>query len=245
MYDDAMRVDRKGFLLAVTAIAACGAPSSPSTLTVAISPQPTASPLADTAIAAEVPKPIAPTHEGTTRPIATVPTPSDEGSSAPGPSDEGHVGAANEGVAGKDSDAQCRVQSVARPTGACSDDRGNPGDCKKAMCSMGFICEQCEAYKNYFKPKIAERAVACVVAQTRTQSRDGCRTYQCGDQALKSACVDATADVECKGIAKRCKTSVAECRGMLSGMNAAGRANIAACAAKGCPYGLWSCIEGI
>jgi hypothetical protein len=32
---------------------------------------------------------------------------------------------------------------------------------------------------------------------------------------------------------------------MLSGMNAAGRAAALACAAQGCPYGLWSCIEGL
>ncbi len=237
-----MRVDRKEFLLAVAAIAACGAPSSPNTLTVAIPAQATASP-SDPAVTPEPPKPTAPAHEIRPRPVATTPTPSEEGSSMPLPSAEG-IAPANEGVTGSDSDAQCRAKAIARPT-VCTDDRGNPGDCRKAMCSLGFICDQCEAYKKYFKPKIAERAVACVVAQTRAQSGDGCRTYQCGDQALKSACIDTTADIECKGIAKSCKTSVTECRGMLSGMNAAGRANIAACAAKGCPYGLWSCVEGI
>jgi hypothetical protein len=187
---------------------------------------------------------MAPSSEGVSRPVATSSSegyaPSAEGYVAP--SAEGYVPPTTEGGASSDG-AMCRAKAIARPT-TCDDARGSPGDCRKAMCSMGFICDQCEAYKRYFKPKIAERAVACVVRQSAAQSRDGCRTYQCGDEALKSACIDSTADAECKSIAKTCKVSLDECRGMLSGMNAAGRAKVATCAAK-CPYGLWSCVEGI
>ena len=88
-------------------------------------------------------------------------------------------------------------------------------------------------------------AVACIVGQTRNQARDGCRNYQGGDEALGGACLDAAADVPCRAIAKSCKTSLDECRGLLSGMNAAGRAKMSACAAQGCSYGLWSCVESL
>jgi hypothetical protein len=128
----------------------------------------------------------------------------------------------------------------------CDDSHGAPGDCRKADCRrLPFICQHCEAYKAYFKPKIAERAVACVVGQSGAQLGDGCRTYQCGDEALKGACLDPTADPACWAVAKSCNTSLDECRGLLSGMNDAGRQKILACALSGCRFGLWSCVEGI
>jgi hypothetical protein len=229
------RVDRQGFFVALATIAACGAPSPPPVLTVVSVPVQPNDPT----------MPVAPPSSTATAP-PTMSTPI--ASATPGPSDEGGAptseggGPADEGAG--DDDAMCRAKAVKRPV-ACADDRGTPADCKKGNCALGFVCDQCEAYKRYFKPKIAERAVACVIGQTRKQAQDGCRTYQCGDEALKGACIDTTADAECKSIATKCKTTVSECRGMLSGMNGAGRALIASCAAKGCPYGLWSCIEGI
>ncbi len=142
-------------------------------------------------------------------------------------------------------EGECRVKAPARPT-TCDDNHGNPGDCKKADCRRTpFICQHCESYKAYFKPKIAERAVACVVAQSGTQLQDGCRTYQCGDAALKGACLDPLADPPCWAIARACSITTDECRGLLSGFNDAGRQKVLACAMSGCKYGLWSCIEGI
>ena len=139
----------------------------------------------------------------------------------------------------------CRGKPVARPN-ACDDSHGSPGDCRKADCRrLPFICQHCEEYKLSFKPKIAERAVACVVAQAGAQLGDGCRTYQCGDEALQGACLDPTADLACLAVAKSCNTSVDECRGLLSGMSDAGRQKMLACAMAGCRFGLWSCVEGL
>jgi hypothetical protein len=146
---------------------------------------------------------------------------------------------------GGDDNGTCRAKPVARPN-VCDDNRGSPGDCRKADCRrLPFICQHCEEYKRTLKPKIAERAVACVVAQAGAQLSDGCRTYQCGDEALGGACLDPTADPACWAVAKSCNTSVDECRGFLSGMNDAGRQKVLACALAGCPYGLWSCVEGL
>jgi hypothetical protein len=148
-------------------------------------------------------------------------------------------------LSGGDGSGACRAKSVARPS-VCDDGDGKPVDCGKADCrELYFICEHCEAYKRYFKPRIAERAVACVVAQSGPQLSDGCRTYQCGDEALKGACLDPGAAASCWPIAKSCNTSVDECTGLLSGMNDDGRRKVLACAQSGCPFGLWSCVEGI
>jgi hypothetical protein len=142
-------------------------------------------------------------------------------------------------------DGECRGRAVPRPT-VCDDGRGSPGDCRKADCRRTpFICQHCEDYKAYFKPKIAERAVACVVSQTGAQLQDGCRTYACGDEALKGACLDPLADPACWAISRACTTTLDECRGLLSGMNDAGRQKVLACAMSGCRYGLWSCVEGL
>ena len=139
----------------------------------------------------------------------------------------------------------CRAKPIARPS-VCDDAHGSPGDCKKVDCRrLPFICQHCEEYKATLKPKIAERAVACVVAQAGAQLGDGCRTYQCGDEALQGACLDPTADLACLAVAKSCNTSVDECRGLLSGMNDAGRQKMLACAMSGCRFGLWSCVEGL
>ena len=139
----------------------------------------------------------------------------------------------------------CRAKPVSRPS-TCDDAHGAPGDCRKVDCRrLPFICEHCEDYKKVFKPKIAERAVACVVAQSGGQLGDGCRTYQCGDEALQGACLDLAADPACWVVSKACNASMDECRGLLSGMNDAGRQKMLACAAGGCRFGLWSCVEGL
>jgi hypothetical protein len=142
-------------------------------------------------------------------------------------------------------DGACRAGAVSRPL-VCDDAHGSPGDCRKADCRrLPFICQHCEDYKAAFKPKIAERAVACVVGQTGSQLGDGCRTYQCGDEALGGACLDPTAALPCLAISRSCNTTIDECTGLLSGMNETGRQKIVACAAAGCRFGLWSCVEGL
>lgn len=143
----------------------------------------------------------------------------------------------------------CRASNAPVARKGCNDDVGAPGVCGPpalgSCSSFAFICNKCESYKKHFKPKVAERAVACVNAQSRRDVQDGCGTYRCGDEALRAACPDGAAQSACQSIAGKCGVSLAECTQMLSGMNAAGRAEVAACAASGCRFGLWSCIEGM
>jgi hypothetical protein len=231
-----MHVDRAKFLLLAGALAGCGGSQEPSPPAVIIadpdptylddgSPDPAATP---GPVLVEVP------------PTEPLPAPAGEGLSPP----------RRGGFAAKE-DGMCRATRVVRPAAAgCNDDVGVPGSCAAVRLPGGcssfpFICEHCEGYKAFFKPRIAQRAVECVVAQRGHDLGDGCRTYQCGDEALQSACPDRSADQPCRTIAAQCQTTREECRSLLSGMNAAGRARVASCAAQGCSFGIWSCIESM
>lgn len=140
--------------------------------------------------------------------------------------------------------------TVRRPSGACSDDRGAAGACTSMKACKGFAFpkQKCEAYRRYFKPKVAERALACLGKLSDTQACDACNAYRCGDLAMKSSCPDASAAATCVQIASKCKSvAVEECKTYLSGLNAAGRAKMTACltGGSGCSFGIFSCAEGL
>jgi hypothetical protein len=239
-----MHVDRKRFLYLVSAIAAgCGGRDEPSPTVpppvIIAEPEPLAAP-------EEVLVPVEPSPEPT---VAAPPTAEeDEGwtvGPTPAPSWEGGY------LPPSSAGAMCRAGAVkASPGSGCRDEVGNPGSCSggrmTSLCgALQFHCSKCDSYRKYFKPRVAERAVACVQGQSLQQAQDGCETYRCGDEALKAACRDATAVDACRSIVGPCNASLSECTQLLSGMNAAGRAEVAACVAQGCRYGLWSCVEGM
>ena len=238
-----VQIDRQRFLLLVSAIAAgCGGrqePASTGVATVVVAaPDPQPRPEADpgTVLVAEPPTATAEPRAGRGEPPTTPGSPIHEGLSAP---------ADPNGWAG------CRAtpSATAKPA-VCKDDVGRPGNCGAVRLpggcgSFDFICTKCESYKRYFKPRLAQLAVACVVAQNGQQLQDGCETYRCGDQALQNACSEPAAQAMCQTIVRQCGGELRECTQWLSGMNTAGRAAVAACAARGCQFGLWSCIEGL
>jgi hypothetical protein len=140
--------------------------------------------------------------------------------------------------------------SVTRPAAACADDKGAAPACPalKACSGVVFPRAKCEAFRKYFKPRVAARAVDCLAHLSDKAACDACNAYRCGEVALKTACPDPSADAICMQIASTCRAiSVAECRIYLSGMNAAGRAKIAGClsGAVGCGFGIFSCAEGL
>jgi hypothetical protein len=140
--------------------------------------------------------------------------------------------------------------TVVRPSGTCSDAAGTPASCASMQrCKDGdfpFTREKCEAYRRLFKPKIAERAIACLVKLTRASVCDACNTYRCGDFALKGSCPDPSVDATCDQIARTCRSVTrTDCALYLSGMNAEGRKKVAACLARSCSFGIYSCSEGL
>jgi hypothetical protein len=140
--------------------------------------------------------------------------------------------------------------TVTRPPGVCSDDKGTPAACStmKDCGGTAFPRLKCEAYRRYLKPRVAQHAVACLAKIPGGNDCDSCPVYRCGEEALKTACDDATVDPLCLQITSKCKAvSMAECRSYLSGMNAVGRAKLAGCLSSqpGCGFGIMSCTEGL
>jgi hypothetical protein len=130
---------------------------------------------------------------------------------------------------------------------------GAPGSCSslvihKSCSPFPFIHEACADSSRYFKPKIAERAVACIRKKSPLQLCDALHVYKCKDDALHTACADPSADGDCATITQGCPSvSFDQCRVYLSGMNAAGRAAMVKCltSANGCGWGVYSCSEGL
>ncbi len=136
-------------------------------------------------------------------------------------------------------------------TSCTTDDVGQPASCAglkfdKSCNPFPFVVEACNDARKYYKPKIAERAVACIRHKSPQQLCDAMHTYDCKDEALRSACVDGTTNQVCGQIVQSCPgIAMAECRGYLSGMSDVGRAAMLTCMKSDCTYGLYSCTESL
>jgi len=94
------------------------------------------------------------------------------------------------------------------------------------------------------RPSQAVRVVVWRAADGVHVAPQGTRVAAISVDAVLVA-LDPSADLACMAVAGSCHTSIDECRGLLSGMNDAGRQKVLACAVSGCRFGLWSCVEGI
>jgi hypothetical protein len=110
--------------------------------------------------------------------------------------------------------------------------------------------KRCEDFKHAMKPRVAERAVACINALTPAQRCDPNRLELCGHTALMSACsivepppeADAGADeigTHCGSVLRECEgvtagPTVHDCRTTLAGMSVLGRDRMVACMKTHC-----------
>jgi hypothetical protein len=105
--------------------------------------------------------------------------------------------------------------------------------------------------KKAFRPRVAERAVACINALNPAQRCDPNRLELCGHTALMNACsIDELPEVTdagppdevtnlCKTISHECEgvspgESFRDCRATLAGMSALGRERMVACMKTHC-----------
>jgi hypothetical protein len=150
---------------------------------------------------------------------------------------------------------------------ACSDDVGSPGECpafgpaEEGVCS-NVAAQRCRDFKESFKPKVAEAAVACIHGLKAGELCDPKRVNLCGHAALMAACPvpneptkSSSTDTEsagstkaraapsvlaqaCESITKSCTTgpapTVRECEETLSGLNDVGRARMTECMKSHC-----------
>jgi hypothetical protein len=145
----------------------------------------------------------------------------------------------------------------------CDDSVGSPGACPaiphpsdEGGCPS-IAAKRCVDFKESMKPRIAERAVACLNALTPAERCDPARVNLCGHVALMSSCdvvappTDAgTGDdvaSRCQSIRERCGTSGVspaphDCRATLAGLTSTGRDRMVQCVTAHCSdKGLLGC----
>ncbi len=145
-----------------------------------------------------------------------------------------------------------------KPAPTCDDMVGAPGACpppvwpaEEGMGGCGTLpTKRCEDFKQAMKPRVAERAVACINALNQAQRCDPNRLELCGHTALMSACsidesppeADAAPDeiaTHCTAILHGCEgvspgPTLRDCRATLSGMSILGRDRMVACMKTHC-----------
>jgi hypothetical protein len=148
------------------------------------------------------------------------------------------------------------------PAPVCDDETGTPAACPPPPYSADesgcapVATKRCEDFEQSFKPRVAERAAACILALDPGQRCDSARVNLCGHEALMSACppppapATATAPANGDDLHARCEaltvscpsTSVRECEATLAGMTAVGRDRTAKCLSAHCAdKGLLGC----
>jgi hypothetical protein len=140
----------------------------------------------------------------------------------------------------------------------CDDSVGAPGACPAPGYSAdeggcdGLPTQRCNDFTQALKPRVAERAVACLNALAPGERCDPTRLNLCGHLALMSACqepedadrdaVDAATDplnVLCQTALRECASTplaptLRDCRATLAGMSELGRSKMIACLSTHC-----------
>jgi hypothetical protein len=93
--------------------------------------------------------------------------------------------------------------------------------------------------------KVATAAINCMTGMSSAQMCLSTSAYDCGKQALSESCEDSGLTQMCQIAATSCHTTANDCTALLSGLNDAGKQEVAKCIGKGCKAGLYSCVEGL
>jgi hypothetical protein len=145
----------------------------------------------------------------------------------------------------------------------CDDSVGSPAACpapgapdEEGGCGA-LPYARCNDFKNAMKPRVAEHAVACLLALKPWARCDANRLQACGHEALMSACpmdgastASAASDdraVRCDAVAQACAGSpiapnARECRETMTGLTEVGRSRMVECMRAHCSdKGLLGC----
>ena len=144
---------------------------------------------------------------------------------------------------------------VKPPAPVCDDGVGFPGTCPPPGYSAdetgcgALPTKRCNDFTQAMKPRVAERAVACLNALSQAERCEPARLTLCGHLALMNACQEPDeADAEagaaaaagglsavCQAIFKECPLAPPrDCRATLSGMSELGRSKMATCMKSHC-----------
>lgn len=146
----------------------------------------------------------------------------------------------------------------AKPAPTCDDAQGSPAQCpppvwpsEEGIGGCGNLpTKRCEDFKQTLRPRVAERAVACINALTPAQRCDPNRLELCGHAAIMSACsIDESpveADAAPDEVVSHCQTilhgcegvvpgpTLRDCRATLAGMTSVGRDKMVSCMKTHC-----------
>jgi hypothetical protein len=109
---------------------------------------------------------------------------------------------------------------------------------------VAFAQQKCAAYKQFFDPKVASDAVACLGSLGGKVCDQGV-SNACGRTSLAKACPDTTINPLCGIAVTKCKATMPDCTSLLSGLNDDGKEKVAACIAGGCASGLPACVDAL
>jgi hypothetical protein len=84
-----------------------------------------------------------------------------------------------------------------------------------------------------------------MTALSANQACDASQITACSKGALAQACTDPSVTQVCQIAVTNCKASASDCTVLLSGLNDDGQEKVAQCVAKGCPGGLFGCVDAL
>jgi hypothetical protein len=217
-----VKLDRDRFLLLVSALAAgC------------VSTMPNRPPLPDPDGVPTRPTP-------RLAPSAAIPPPAED---APNPYDESAAPAqGGPKVVGMTCSASLNARGFPRscaglrhPSSTCPTSEGGDG--------FPFIKQDCDAMKDRLRPRVAEKAIACVMAKSGRDElcADGF-TAECTTRALSEVCVEPAAKEPCAKVMEKCgawsenKASQESCEAGYSGLREDKRPKFLACMTEFCDF---------
>lgn len=211
-----MQIDRSKFLL-LTASIAGGSCSSHSTSS-------------EGPVVVAAPVVALPESEGAAEPSAVAI--SKPGQSGGNSSDEETLAAVEKApVASADDGSMCD-EGGAAPTG-CGTLRA-PGPQCESFSDTKSICSK---FARGFRPRVAEKAVECLLAKSGKQAIcDFSVASQCGVAAVQKGCVDPSTQSTCQPIVRKCGNSLQmrDCQALLSSVSSKNRRNMISCITEGC-----------
>jgi len=214
-----MHIDRSKFLLLTASIAGagCGSNSSPS---------------AGGAVVVAAPIVTLPDTSAPGANTATAGTSTKPGQTTGNTSDEEVLAAADRtpGAAAEDTSI-CDDGGLA-PTG-CSSIRAPSSQCE----SFSETKSMCGKLAHGLKPKIAEKAVDCLLAKSGKQPI--CVfgvANDCAMAAVKKACIDPSTQASCTPLVRNCggRLNMRDCQSLLSAVVSSNRREMIACMTEGC-----------
>jgi hypothetical protein len=214
-----MQIDRSKFLLFTASIASagCGSNSSSSSGGAVV-------------VAAPIVTLPDPSVSGTNATVAGATT--KPGQTAGSATDEEVLAAADRtpGAAAEDS-SMCDDSGPA-PTG-CSSIRAPSSQCE----SFSETKSMCSKLARGLKPKVAEKAVECLLAKSGKQPI--CVfgvANDCAMAAVKKACIDPATQVQCAPVVRHCggRLDMRDCQNLLSAVVSSNRREMIACMTEGC-----------